>query len=111
LRVVAACLLVAAVLAAAAGAATNPEQLRLEKTLRANMVKTFKKRAPSLRITAVTCKLPRNGTVARCTARFTTGSVDGWYPVKAVLHDSGLLTWTATSPKCFDAKTKKRLPC
>jgi hypothetical protein len=110
-RLATSCLLAAAVFAAGAGAATNPEQLRLQKTLRANMVKTFKKRAPSLKITTVTCKLPRNGTVARCTARFTTGSVKGWYPVKAVLHDSGTLTWTATSPKCFNAKTNKPIPC
>jgi len=105
-------ILAAAVLAPAAAAATNPELTYLEKTLKADMVKTFRTKAPGLSITTVTCKLPANGVTATCTAWFTTGALEGYYPVKATLHDvGGSLTWTTGPPKCTDAKTGKSVPC
>jgi hypothetical protein len=97
---------------ATAAAAVNPEQLALQKSLKAEMAKTFKKQAPALTITTVTCKLPSSGTTSHCTAHFTAGGVKGYYPVTATLHDlGGTLSWTAASPKCFDAKTGKGISC
>jgi hypothetical protein len=103
--------LAAALLAPAAGAATNPEQLYLQKTLKAAMVKAFKKQAPGLKLTTVTCKLPSSGTVARCVAHFAAGRVKGYYPVKATLHESGTMSWTTSAPTCFSATTNKRVAC
>jgi hypothetical protein len=98
-----------------APAATNPEAVHLAKTLKASMVKSYKKRAPGLTFTTVTCRLPSNGTVAHCTANFDYSSgglkVTGFYPVSAKLLESGQIRWTASSPKCKDAKTGKALSC
>jgi hypothetical protein len=102
---------VSGLLAASAGAATNPELTHLQNTLKASMVTAFKKQAPSLKITTVTCKLPTNGTTAHCKANFTAGTVKGYYPVAATILASGKLKWTASSPKCFNAKTGKAISC
>ena len=105
-------LLATCLLATSAGAATNPELTHLQNTLKADMVATFKKQAPGLKITTVTCKLPTSGTTAHCTAHFTAGStVNGYYPVTAKILDSGTLKWTAALPKCFSVKTGKRITC
>ena len=105
-------ILAAAVLVPTAAAATNPELAYLEKTLKADMVKTFKRQAPGLTITTVTCRLPSDGITATCTARFTSGSVKGFYPVKATLHNmGGALTWKTGTPQCTDAKTGKAVSC
>jgi hypothetical protein len=105
-------ILAAAVLAPVAAAATNPQVAYLEKTLKSDMVKTFRTKAPGLKITTVTCKLPASGVTATCTARFTSGPLKGYYPVKATLHDvGGSLTWKTGQPKCANAKTGKPVPC
>ena len=100
------------VLAASAAAATNPEQIRLQKSLKPQIAASFKKQAPTLKLTAVTCKLPTDGVTAHCLAHFTYGAkVLVVYPVTATIHDSGQLTWAAKSPTCTDARTKKKLAC
>jgi hypothetical protein len=104
--------LVCVVSAPPALAAVNPNVVYLQKTLKASMVAAFKKQAPGLKILTVTCKLPTNGTKSHCKAHFTAGSVKGYYPVTATLHDlGGKLTWTASKPKCFNAKTGKSISC
>ena len=108
-------LLVALICALAAGAAsgaTDPRLAYLQKTLKANMVKTFKKQAPRLEITTVSCKLPANGITSHCKAFFAVGTTKGYYPVTAKLHDlGGKLTWTAQSPKCWNPSKKKYVAC
>lgn len=100
------------VLTAAAAAATNPEQIRLQKSLKTQIAATFKKQAPKLKLTTVTCKLPSNGVTAHCKARFTYGkTVVVVYPVTATIHESGQLTWVAKSPACTNATTKKKIAC
>jgi len=104
--------LVFAVAAGAASGATDPRLTYLQKTLKANMVKTFKKQAPSLKLTTLTCKLPANGITAHCKAFFTVSGTKGYYPVVAKLHDlGGKLTWTAQSPQCWNAAKQKYLAC
>jgi hypothetical protein len=96
----------------AASAAVDPEQLRLQNSLKAQMVKVFKKQAPKLTITRVTCKLPESGNTSHCKAYFTVGTTRGYYPVTATLHDlGGKLTWTASSPKCWNPTTKRYAAC
>src|SRR6266566_1823575 len=104
-------LLLLAVVAIAAGPAMGATDPQLNKTLKADMVKTFKKQAPTLKFTTVNCTLPANGTTAHCKAYFTVSSTKGYYPVKATIHDSGALTWTAQSPKCLNTATKKYVAC
>ena len=95
-----------------ASGAADPRLAYLQKTLKANMVKTFKKQAPSLRLTTLSCKLPANGSTAHCQAFFTVKGTKGYYPVVAKLHDlGGKLTWTAQSPQCWNAAKKKYLAC
>ena len=101
-------LVVAGIAAGPAGAARDPG---LEKSLKADMVKTFKKQAPTLKFTTVSCTLPANGTTAHCKAYFTVSGTKGYYPVKATIHESGQLTWSAQSPQCLNAKTKKYSAC
>jgi phage host-nuclease inhibitor protein Gam len=99
-------------LTASAAAATNPEQIRLQKSLKVQIAATFKKQAPKLKLTTVTCKLPSDGVTAHCKARFTYGTTFVvTYPVTATIHDSGQLTWTAKSPSCTSTKTKKKVAC
>jgi hypothetical protein len=108
-------LLLAAVCAVTAGpafGATDPRLTQLQTTLKANMVKTFKKQAPSLKITTVSCKLPADGVTSHCKAYFTVSKTKGYYPVVAKLHDlGGKLTWTAQSPQCWNAAKKKYVAC
>jgi hypothetical protein len=101
----------ALVLVGPAAAAKNPQRAYLEKTLKKSMVATFKKKAPSLKLTTVACRLPSNGTVAHCTVNFTVPGVNGYYPVTAKLLQNGVLKWTAAKPKCKNAKTGKAIPC
>jgi hypothetical protein len=103
--------LLLALVAIAAGPAVGATDPQLNKTLKADMVKAFKKQAPTLRIRTVTCTLPQNGTTAHCKAFFTVTGTKGYYPVTATIHASGKLSWTAQSPKCMNAKTKKYAPC
>ena len=104
--------LVFAVAAGAASGATDPRVAYLQKTLKANMVTTFKKQAPSLKLTTVSCKLPADGSTAHCKAFFTVSRTKGYYPVTATLHDlGGKLTWTATSPKCWNPAKQKYVSC
>jgi hypothetical protein len=103
---------VCAVAASAASGATDPRLAYLQTTLKANMVKTFKKQAPSLKITTVSCKLPADGITAHCKAFFTVSRTKGYYPVTAKLHDlGGKLTWTAQSPKCWSPAKKAYVSC
>lgn len=101
-------LAVAGIAAAPAPGARDPG---LEKSLKADMVKAFKKQAPTLRFTTVNCALPVSGTTAHCKAYFTVKSTKGYYPVKATIHDTGQLSWTAQSPQCMNATTKKYAAC
>jgi len=104
-RLIASLFAVCAVAAGTALAATSPVQ-SLEKTLKADMVKTFKKQAPKLVIGTVSCVLPANGVTAHCKANFTDGGFKGYYPVTATIEDSGNIKWTAESPKClYNKKT------
>ena len=103
---------VCAVAAASASAAIDPRLAYLQKTLKANMVKTFKKQAPRLELTTLTCKLPKDGVTAHCKAFFAVSGTKGYYPVTAKIHDlGGRLTWTAQSPKCWNAAKKKYVAC
>jgi hypothetical protein len=98
-----------AIAASPALAATDPH---LEASLKADMVKTFKKKAPTLKFTKVKCVLPESGATAHCKAYFIVSGTNGYYPVTAKLHDlGGTLTWTAQSPKCLNAKTKTYIAC
>ena len=101
-------LVVAGIAAGSASAARDPG---LERSLKADMVKTFKKQAPTLKFTTVICTLPENGTTAHCKAYFTVSGTKGYYPVKATIHDNGQLTWSAQSPKCLNTTTKKYAAC
>ena len=106
---------VAALTAAAPAAAGNPEALHLAKTLKTSMVARYKKVAPRLTFTTVTCRLPSSGSVAHCTAKFTYSSrrvkARGYYPVTVKLLQTGQIRWTAASPRCRDARTGKTLRC
>lgn len=105
-------LAVFSVAVAPAVAAKDPRLAYLQNTLKADMVKTFKKQAPSLRLTTVRCVIPQSGAVSRCKAFFTVGKTRGYYPVTATLHDlGGKLTWTAKSPKCWVAAKKTYRAC
>jgi hypothetical protein len=92
-----------------------PEAVHLAQTLKASMATRYKKAAPGLTFTKVTCRLPSSGTIAHCTASFTYSShtikAKGYYPVVVKLHENGQVSWTASSPKCKDAKTGKALAC
>lgn len=103
MRLLASLLAVCAVAAAPALGAATPAQ-SLEKTLKADMVKTFKKQAPKLVIATVSCTLPKNGVTAHCKANFTDAGVTGYYPVTATIETSGDIKWTADSPKCLYTK-------
>ena len=111
LRVLRIALTAALLLAFAASAGANFSDPTLAKSLKTQMVKTFKTKAPALKITTVTCTAPTSGVTAKCIAHFTDASIKGYYPVTATIHDSGKMTWVAESPKCLDTKTGKYGAC
>jgi hypothetical protein len=106
-------LLAAVLLAPVALAAKKPDPrlAYLQKTLKTDMVKTFKKQAPKLKLTTIKCVLPKDGVTSHCKASFTDAGVKGYYPVTAKLHDVGTLTWVAKSPQCWNPAKKKYVSC
>ena len=105
-------LLLLAIAGAVAGPALAAKDPKLNETLKADMMKAFKKQAPTLKFTTVSCVVPESGSTAHCKAFFTVSGTKGYYPVTAKLHDlGGTLTWTAQSPKCLNPKTKKYIAC
>ena len=101
-------MLVCLVVAAPGFAATDPY---LEKTLKAQMVKKFKTVSPKLKISKVTCVLPKSGITSTCKAYFSENGVTGYIPVMATIHDSGKVSWSTSTPYCLDTKTKKYVSC
>jgi hypothetical protein len=95
--------------AASTATAASPRLVRLERTLKTNLVAAFAPQATSLRFTAVRCTLPA-AAVVHCTAHFTAPHSAGYYRVTATVTD-GVLRWRAASPRCFDSRTKRPIGC
>ena len=85
-----------------------------EKTMKASFAKWAKTHIAGTTVGKVTCVLPTNGTVIHCTVhvgtptRFHESIV---FQVKGTLHDSGTLSWVATSHTCTDTRTGKPFKC
>jgi hypothetical protein len=95
--------------AASTATAASPQIVRLERTLKTNLVAAFAQQATPLQFTTVRCTLPA-AAVVHCTARFTAPRATGYYRVTATVTH-GVLRWRAASPRCFDARTKRPIGC
>jgi len=83
-------------------------------TLKPLIKAKFKKAAPKLVLTKVTCNALSNGVTALCKAYFsdTPDGANIIYTIKATLSDvHNSLSWSTTGHSCTDKKTGKNLPC
>src|SRR5438876_12337671 len=112
-RRLAAVLLVSAVLAAPASAAT-PGQI-LAATLKPVMQQQFKSKVRGLVFTSVTCTVPAKSKLiaGHCRAACSVKRVNlaGVYQVVASISAKGRLGWHTTSVACTDLRTHKRIAC
>jgi len=113
MRPLAALLLVSAVLAAPAAAAT-PGQI-LAATLKPVMQQQFKSKVKGLVFTKVNCTVPAKSKLiaGHCRAAFTVKRFKllGVYQVVASISAKGRLGWHTTSVACTDDKTHKKIAC
>jgi hypothetical protein len=111
-----------AVLAAALGAgstataAIDPSASAvLAGSLKPAMQTTLKKKVPGIRITKVTCFVPRESKLVSgpCTARFTVAKYNlaGIYRAKATLDAKSRLRWSTSEASCTDSRTHQRASC
>lgn len=85
-----------------------------EKTMKASFAKWAKTHMAGTTVGKVTCVLPTSGTVLHCTIHVGTPTryhENIVFKVKGTLHDSGTLSWVATSHSCTDTRTGKPFKC
>jgi hypothetical protein len=111
----AAALAAAALLAAGHALAAKPRTQKqyAELRLKQAMNSWARKKVPGLTIDTVSCVLPKNGVVVRCTARASAPKYREKvvFGVKETLHPVGTMTWLVTSEACSDSKTGGKLRC
>jgi len=101
---------------ASLGAATYPKgfQQDAEAKLKTAFGTWTKKHLPGSTIKAVSCILPTSGNVLHCTVRVASAPKYRElivFKIRETLHDSGQMTWVATSHSCTDSKTGKPFAC
>jgi hypothetical protein len=100
---------------AAAQTKEKTAALLLAGGVKAAMQKKMKTVVPGMKMTKVTCAVPKKAKslAGRCQARFTVAkyNLNGVYQVKASMNGNGVVTWSTSSVKCTDSKTKKPIAC
>jgi hypothetical protein len=112
-RIAAAAAAAALALPAAALAWTPAQNAAFAKQLKTKIAPVFRKQAPSLALTEVTCVLPKSGTLVKCKARFSAKSAHAKvvYRIDAKLLETGQIRWTTVGHACTDARTGKAFAC
>jgi hypothetical protein len=85
-----------------------------EKTMKASFTKWAKTHMAGTTVGKVTCVLPTSGTVIRCTIHVGTPTryhENILFQVKGTLHETGTMSWVATSHTCTDTRTGKPFKC
>jgi hypothetical protein len=100
-------------LQAVALGATPAQNRQFATSLAAKIKPVFKKQAPKLALSKVTCVLPLNGTVVHCKAHFSypSAGLNVVYGIKATLQETGDIKWVTTTHSCTNAKTGKTVAC
>jgi hypothetical protein len=114
MRIAAAFALLALVTAGAASAAYPKAEVQYaDKTMKASFTAWAKKKLPGTTVGKVSCVLPSSGSVIHCTVHVSApkNRENIVFEVAGTLHDSGQLTWVATSHTCTDSKTGKKFAC
>lgn len=113
LRSVTAALLAAACLAAVAGGAKPAEATVLAAHVKKSMQASYRS-VRGLTFTAVTCSIRPHATRGRCTASFRLPKrkLKGVFAVRVTVNrKTGGVRWRATSARCTDTRTHKRVSC
>ena len=85
-----------------------------EKTMKASFAKWAKTHMAGTTVGKVTCVLPTSGTVIHCTVHVGTPAKyheSIVFQVRGTLHETGTLSWVATSHSCTDTRTGKPFKC
>jgi hypothetical protein len=85
-----------------------------EAKMKASFTSWAKKNLAGTTVGKVTCVLPENGVVVRCTVHVSAAKryhENIVFQVKETLHDDGTVSWVATSHKCTDTRTGKPFSC
>jgi hypothetical protein len=100
---------------AAAQTQEKTAALLLAGGVKAAMQKKMKTVVPGLKMTKVTCTVPKKAKslAGTCRARFTVTKyrLNGVYRVKASMSGNGVVKWATSSVSCTDSKTKKPIAC
>jgi hypothetical protein len=100
--------------ATALAAAPKSEKQYAELKLKTSFSAWVKKHLPGATVKTVSCVLPVNGIVVKCVVhvasapRYRENIV---FKISETLHETGTMTWVATSHSCTDSKTGKSFSC
>jgi hypothetical protein len=98
---------------AAAAAYPRADVQYANKTMKASFTAWAKKNLPGTTVGKVSCVLPTSGSVIRCTVHVSApkSRENIVFKVNGTLHETGQLSWVATSHACTDSKTGAKLTC
>jgi hypothetical protein len=110
-RVLAAAAVLLALACGTASAAVDPVVYLMQASVKKALQADLKKQVPGLKVTTVACKVSKDTTKGTCKASWKYKTVIGYYMLAVKQPKVGRPSYASTTVKCFDAKTKKAVPC
>lgn len=103
----------AALLALTCGTASavDPVVYLMQASVKKALQADLRKQVAGMKVTTVTCKVSKDATRGTCKANWTYKTVFGYYMLAVKQPKVGRPSYTSTTVKCFDAKTKRAVPC
>ena len=111
MRLLAAAAVVVALLCGTASAAVDPVVYLMQQSVKKALQADLRKQVPGLKVKTVTCKVAKDATRGTCKATWTYKTVLGYYVLAVKQPKVGRPSYASTTVKCFDAKTKRAVPC
>jgi hypothetical protein len=95
----------------AAAAKVDPVALLMQQSIKKALQADLKKQVPGLKVTTVKCKVNKTATKGTCRANWKYKTVFGYYSLAVKQPKVGRPSYASTKVRCFNAKTKKAVPC
>ena len=94
-----------------ASAAVDPVVYLMQASVKKALQTDLRKQVKGMKVTKVTCKVSKDATRGTCKASWTYKTVIGYYVLAVKQPKVGRPSYRSTTVKCFDAKTKRAVPC
>jgi hypothetical protein len=110
-RLLAAAALLLALACGTAAAAVDPVAVLMQQSLKKALQADLRKQVPGIKVTTVKCKVSKDATKGTCRADFAYKTITGYYTLAVKQPKVGRPSYASTSVHCFDAKSKRAVPC